>query len=143
MGILRTSDFAERGDVDEADYRHLWTGTYEVRIAGTDRYYRIDPATGAVRRIDGFSVDEKGRGTGAAGPARDAVSQRRIDELAARDESAANAIGFASDKAATLRRQRADKVARAQALAAEGLSLYEVARTLGVTKDWLREYAGL
>lgn len=60
MGLLRSSSFAERGDVDESDFRHLWTGTYEVRIVGTDRHYRIDPRTGIVRQIAGFSVSRDG-----------------------------------------------------------------------------------
>lgn len=32
-------------------------------------------------------------------------------------------------------------IAAAQRMRAEGSSLYEIATTLGVTKEWLREYA--
>jgi hypothetical protein len=46
--------------IDENDYRHLWTNCYEVRVTvpGIDgeRFVRVDPATGGVRPIDGFSV---------------------------------------------------------------------------------------
>lgn len=38
---------------------------------------------------------------------------------------------------------KADKINAAWAMRAAGKSLYEIAVTLGVTKDWLREYAGL
>lgn len=38
---------------------------------------------------------------------------------------------------------RAAKVARAWALRDEGRSLFAIASELGVTKEWLRAYAGL
>lgn len=38
---------------------------------------------------------------------------------------------------------RERKVWRAQALRAEGKSLFAIATELGVTKEWLRHYAGI
>lgn len=34
-------------------------------------------------------------------------------------------------------------ISKAQAMRAEGASLYAIAVALGVTKEWLRHYAGL
>jgi hypothetical protein len=34
-----------------------------------------------------------------------------------------------------------EQIAAAQRMRAEGASLFEIARTLGVTKEWLRTYA--
>lgn len=38
---------------------------------------------------------------------------------------------------------RAAQIRRAQAMRAEGRSIFEIATTLGRSKEWLREYAGL
>lgn len=38
---------------------------------------------------------------------------------------------------------KAQKIAEAQRMRAEGKSLFQIAVALGVSKDWLRAYAGL
>ena len=124
MGLLRQSPFAERGDVDEQDFRHLWLGTYEVRIAGTDRYYRIDPRTGDVRRIVGFSTTEAGEPAGHHAETRWEQAERINDEERARIE-------------------RDRIIQHAREMRADGKSLFQIATALGVTKEWLRAYAGL
>lgn len=38
---------------------------------------------------------------------------------------------------------KAELIARAWAMRAEGASLYAIATALGVSKEWLRHYAGM
>lgn len=61
---------------------------------------------------------------------------RRASDLSAYRDVA----GFERTKR---QRTKDETITRARELRADGESLYSIASTLGVTKEWLREYAGL
>lgn len=56
---------------------------------------------------------------------------------------AAAEAGYAPKPDAADLHRKASDIAAAQAMRARGDSLYAIASTLGRSKDWLREYAGL